>query len=219
MRKNVLLLLFLISASFLSQAQSKLGLKFSPVISSSRITLTDSTYDVNANGTRGTFSIGLIYDHQIAETYFFSTGLIFMPKRTHLQVRGENNPTSIPVGVNPNETYKLQYLQFPVTLKLYTNEIVPDGKIFFQVGSALEFLVNSEPSREDYDLVEDFTVFDFAVLLGTGYEYRVGVNTTLFFEVSYQRGLINQIKALRYDFQEELLIKSNIVALDFGIKF
>lgn len=218
MRKFILIFT-LVFLSFLTNAQSKLGLKFAPVISSSRVSLVDSLYDLNSNGSNTTFSVGLIYDHEITETYFFSTGLIFLPKKTTFSVTAEEAGTALPSGVNPRETYKLQYLQVPVTLKLFTNEVMPDGRVFFQVGTALEFLVNNEPLKEDYDLVKDFRSLDFSVILGGGFEYRAGINTTLFAEVSYQRGLVNQIKALRENFQEELFIRSNIVAIDLGIKF
>ena len=218
MRKFILIISILF-VSYLSNAQSKLGLKFSPVISSNRVALVDSTYDVTSDGSNGTFSVGLIYDHEITETYFFSTGLIFVPKKTSFLVSGEEDTTSLPAGQSPRESYKLQYLQVPISLKLFTNEVMPDGRVFFQVGTALEFLVNNEPEKEDYTLVKDFRTVDFSVLLGGGFEYRAGINTTLFAEVSYQRGLINQVKALRENFQEELFIRSNVVMIDLGIKF
>jgi hypothetical protein len=164
----------------------------------------------------------LIYDHQITETYFLSTGLIFLPKKTSFTVSSEDTNGSLPSGINPREAYKLQYLQIPVTLKLFTNEVMPDGRVFFQVGTALELLVNNEPIKEDYDMVKDFRNVDFSVILGGGFEYRAGINTTLFVEVSYQRGLVNQIRTLPKvgNFpQEELFIRSNIVSIDFGIKF
>ncbi len=207
---------------FGAQAQSKLGLKFSPTISTSRITLVDTTYDVNASASKGSVSIGLIYDHQLTDTYFLSTGLIYVPKSMGYAVvreDGANLSTINDGNRNASEGYKLQYLQVPTTLKLFTNEILPDGKIFFQVGTALEFLVNSEPRNEDFDQVEEFRKFDFSVILGTGFEYRAGINTTLFAEVSYQRGLVNQIKALQNEYQEELFIRSNVVSIDLGIKF
>lgn len=220
--RKLFLLFALTLSTYLTNAQSKLGLKFSPIISSNRVSLVDSLYDVNSNGSNGTFSVGLIYDHELTETYFLSTGLIFVPKKTSFSVSAEESRTPLPSGVNPRETYKLQYLQVPITLKLFTNEVIPDGRVFFQVGTALELLVNNEPVKEEYDLIKDFRNFDFSVIIGSGFEYRAGINTTLFAEVSYQRGLINQIKALPKvnDFpQEELFIRSNIVSIDFGIKF
>ncbi len=221
MRKFFFIITIIIFSSTVN-AQSKLGLKFSPIISSSRVSLIDSLYDVTSNSSNGTFSIGLIYDHQITDTYFLSTGLIYLPKKTGFTVSSEDANTPLPSNVNAREIYKLQYLQIPVTLKLFTNEVMPDGRVFFQVGTALEFLVNNEPVKEDYDMVKDFRNFDFSVILGGGFEYRAGINTTLFVEASYQRGLVNQIRTLPKvgNFpQEELFIRSNIVSLDFGIKF
>jgi hypothetical protein len=220
MRKFVLALALLSTLG--ASAQSKLGLKFSPIISSSRITLVDSVYDVEQSASKVAFSLGLIYDHQISETYFISTGLIYLPKSLGYNLIREDGAalTSSADGKrNPTESYKVQYLQIPTTLKLFTNEILPDGKIFFQVGTALEFLVNSLPRDEDYDQITEFKKMDFSVILGTGFEYRAGINTTIFAEVSYQRGLVNQIKALQNTYQEELFIRSNLVSIDLGIKF
>lgn len=222
MRKIVVVLatLFTIGA----QAQSKLGLKFAPTISNSRVSLVDSVYDVSSGANRVSMSIGLVYDHQLTETYFLSTGLIYLPKSlSYSVVREDGAALSTDVNKDGNknaaESYKVQYLQIPTTLKLFTNELLPDGKIFFQVGTAFEFLVNSEPRDENYDQVTEFNKFDFSVILGSGFEYRAGINTTLFAEISYQRGLINQIKTLQGGYQEELFIRSNIVSIDLGIKF
>lgn len=205
--------------AFIGSAQSKLGLKFSPVFSSSRITLIDSLYDVNSGATKVKFSLGLIYDHELTETYYFSTGLILVPKTVGFNVRPEraNNPNA-PVD-NPHEEYKLVYMQLPVTLKLYTNEVLPDGRIFFQVGLAAELKLNDLPANEDYTLITKFRGVDSTVLFGSGFEYRAGINTTLFAEVCYQRGLSNVVKSLQTDFQEELFIRSTIVSIDLGIKF
>ncbi len=219
MRKTLLLLVVFILGIQFTYAQSKLGLKFSPAISSNRISLVDSLYDVEKNSSPFKFSIGLIYDYELTETYFFSTGLIFVPKYVGFQVSEEaNQPTANYTG-NEQEDYRLNYLQLPVSLKLFTNEFQPDARIFFQVGIAPEIKIFSEPVEENYELIEEFKNMDATILFGTGVEYRAGINTTLFAGFTYQRGLANVVKKESFGFQEELYIRNTLVSFDFGIKF
>lgn len=211
--------LLLLLVSPFAQAQSQLGLKFSPAISSNRIALVDSLYDVNADGSRFKFSLGLIYDHEITETYFFSTGLIFIPKSVAFTVTDESDNDSNPYPGEPREEYQLNYLQVPLSLKLYTNEIQPDLRIFFQVGMAADIRIFSAPIEEDYDLISEFGAFDSSVIFGGGAEFRAGINTALFASITYQRGLMNTLKTETFSFQEPLQIRNSYISLDLGIKF
>lgn len=217
--RKILFLLTLTLATFAVEAQSKLGLKFSPAISSNRISLVDSLNDVEATGSSFKFSLGLIYDHELTETYFLSTGLIFVPKQVAFEVTEEQDQPSAQSPEEPMQEYRLNYLQVPVSLKLFTNEVQPDTRIFFQVGLAPEIKVFSEPMEEEYDLIEEFKSVDATILFGGGVEYRAGINTTLFASITYQRGLGNVIKKENWGFQEELYIRSTLVSLDLGIKF
>lgn len=217
MRKSIIFLFFLISVGYV-QSQSKLGLKFSPTISANRISLIDSTYDVTTDGTGFKFSIGLIYDHELSDTYYFSTGLVLQPKRSAFGVVAEPE-SGVTYSGEPVEAYRLQYLQIPLTLKLFTNEVMPDGRVFFQVGTSLEFLVNDEPEDEDFLFVSEYKGFDMALIGGVGFEYRAGLNTTLFGAVTYQRGLNNSVGGTSLTLQDELFVRNTLVSLDLGIKF
>lgn len=219
MRKIWLIVVFTLFGTFSVIAQSKLGLRFSPAISSTRTSLVDSLYDVEAEGTAFKFSMGLIYDHELTETYFISTGIIFVPKQIAFTVIEEVNQPTANAPSEPSQEYRLNYLQIPVSLKLFTNEIQPDMRIFFNVGMAPEILVFSEPVEEEYDLIEEFKGFDTSIIFGTGVEYRAGLNTTLFGSITYQRALMNTLSKVNFDFQQELFLRSTIVSFDLGIKF
>lgn len=219
MRKNYLLVALLTLTCWMASAQSKLGLKFSPSVSTTRVSLVDSLYDVAAESSAFKFSLGLIYDHEITDTYFFSTGLIFVPKQIAFNVTEEPDQPTANYPKNTVEQYRLNYLQIPISLKLYTNEVQPDMRVFFQVGLAPEIRVFSEPVQEDFDLISKFRAFDTSILFGGGVEYRAGINTNLFASITYQRGLINTVKTTTFDFQEKLYLRSTIVSLDMGIKF
>lgn len=220
MRKITLLVILPLMVSLGATAQSKLGLKFSPAISTNRISLVDSLYDVEPESSAFKFSMGLIYDHELTETYYLSTGLIFVPKRVAFNAGVEQEYAGdTTYAGNAMESYRLNYLQIPISLKLFTNEVQPDTRVFFQVGLAPEIKVFSEPEEEDYDLIAEFKTFDSTILFGGGVEYRAGINTTLFGSVTYQRGLSNVIKKETIGFQEELFIRNTIVSFDLGIKF
>ncbi len=219
MRRFVLLFAIVVLSFQFTSAQSKLGLKFSPAISSNRTSLIDSLYDVEPYNNTFKFSIGLIYDHELTETYYLSTGLIFVPKYVGFQVSEEMDQPSANYDKSNIEEYRLNYLQIPVSLKLFTNEIQPDMRIYFQVGMAPEIRVFSEPVEEDYDLITEYKNIDATILGGAGVEYRAGINTTLFAGFTYQRGLSNVVKVESFGFQEELFIRNTVVSFDLGIKF
>lgn len=185
-------------------AQTKLGLKVAPVIVSNRVS--NDAQTVDDNGTDFKFSVGLTVDRLLSESYFISSGLIFIPKSA-----------SFRAGADSTETYKLQYLQIPLTLKLFTGEIAPDMKLYFQVGGGLEFKVFEEADEPDYEVIESFDPLDFSVILGSGIEYRVGANT-LFGGLSYQRALANVVSNT-ISGAESLDIRNTVFSIDLGIKF
>ena len=202
--KKIFFLLLLISCLG-ATAQTKLGLKLSPVIAANRAT--NDAQDVDNDGTALKLSIGLVVDKPLSDAYYLSSGLIYVPKRVAFRTDSATN-----------EEYTVQYLQIPATLKLFTNEIAPDIKVYFQVGTALEIKVFDEPTDPDFRVIEKFNPVDFAVILGSGVEYRAGINTTIFGGISYQRGLANTVSET-ISGAEDLQIRNTIVSIDLGVKF
>lgn len=201
----------LLSASAFGQV--RLSLKFSPVLTSSRVNFTSDTLSIANDGINPRFSLGLIVDKAITDTYSFSTGLVYLPKGFSVLTTGKNGGS-----YDVSEEYSLQYLQIPLTFKLFTNEIAPGLKIYFQVGGGLEILLHDEPKNEDFEIVEDFTFFDASVILGGGVEYKLGSSTILYGGVSYHRGLINIIsETIRLETEPEA--RNTVIGLDLGIKF
>ncbi len=195
-----------------TQAQVKLGLKFSPSLTSSRTSTSADTLNIDGNGSSFRFSLGLLVDYAFTDTYTFSSGVFFVPKRVNIK-------TDNPFYPNASEVYNLQYLQIPVTLKLYTNEIMPDLSVFFQVGGAPEIKIFEEPDREEYTLINDFNLLDVSVILGAGAEYRAGINTVLFVDFSFQRGLVNIVSKSTPDLANDFALRNTALMLDLGIKF
>ncbi len=198
--------------AFGAEAQSKLGIKFSPTLSTNRIKYEGSDYAFSSDGVGGRFVFGPIYDHFLTDNYSISTGLLYAPKRVGLEIRrtGEANTT---------ESYNLQYLQVPVTLKLFTNELALDTRVFFQLGGLMEVKINEKPGNKVNPVVDRFQFFDVGLHLGVGVEHRLGYNTILFGGFFYNRGLINAAAKTTIDMADDLKIHNDLLGLDLGVKF
>ncbi len=198
-----LFLLFSVAAS----AQVKLGLKLAPVIISNRVV--NDAQTAKNDGSVVKMSIGLIADKPLAETYMLSSGLVYVPKRAAFR----------DADLGFSEEYNVQYLQIPMTVKLFTNEVAPDLKVYFQVGAGLEIKVFDEALDPSYNLVESFNPVDIPVILASGIEYRAGLSTTIFAAFSYQRGLTNVINQTTSATIDDLAVRSTVVSIDLGVKF
>lgn len=203
--------LFLLVVGLSASAQTQLGLKVAPVISSNRVT--NEAQSVDKDGSSLKLSIGLVVDQPLSDTYFLSSGIIYVPK--HAAFRTADNSVM--------EEYRLQYIQIPATLKLFTNEIAPDLKVYFQVGAGFDIRVFDEAEDPDFDGITKFNPLDVSVILGSGVEYRAGINTVIFAGISYQRGLTNIVKevdaAILATEYQDIQIRSTLVSIDLGVKF
>jgi hypothetical protein len=222
MRKVILLSILgiFISLGAYSQDPSiKLGIKLAPTFGSTRIVLDDPDVTIDNDGSSLKMSFGLVVDKELAENYVFSTGLMYIPKKVSISLNPENTYTGDPL--NASETYKLQYVQIPATLKLFTNEVSPDTRIYFQLGTAIEVKLYEEADSElvEQESIDAFQTFNLPIILGAGMEYRAGVSTVLFGGISYQRGLTNIVKNTNVNFADELIIKSTLLSIDLGVKF
>lgn len=204
--RKLFLLFFAVLTLQTAYAQSNIGIKFSPTLSTNRIDAGPGS-SVDPNGVGGRFIFGPIFDLFITDNYYFSTGLLFAPKRVGVSGPGEQ------------QAYNLQYLQLPANLKLFTNELALDTRVYFQLGGSLEVLISSNPQDTYANPIIDRTrFFDFSIQLGTGVEYRLGYNTILFGGFMYNRGLVNVVSQSRADLAG-LRVRNDLIGLDLGIKF
>lgn len=212
MRKNLLLIL-LLSISFSAFSQFKIGFQFSPILSSNRIDFTSDDYDLETDGTGLKIATGPFVDIQLTDNYYVNVGVFYASKRVGIEQRDKVNTTTPPT----KEEYDLEYVQIPLSMKLYTNEVSLDKRIYFQFGAALEF--NVEEKLKDNVIVEDFRLFDTSLLAGLGMEYQIGTSTMVFGGISYHRGLVNIISESVDGLGGDLAMKNDYIALDLGIKF
>lgn len=206
MKKLFFSALFLFSVS-IAEAQVRFGFKAAPNISFNRIDAEADNTDFRTDGVGLRFQLGPVFDFEFKENHYFSTGIIFTSKRSVFVADSLN--TSYPEDYNP------QYLQVPITLKLFTEEIGLDKKIYFQFGGTVDFMTNNEGNEDN--IVQSFKFFDLNSLLAIGLEYGVGINTKVFGGVVYQRGLLNVIKDNVYN--DNFKLRNDFVALEVGIIF
>lgn len=206
--KRSLLLLCFIGLVYQAQAQTQIGVKVSPLLSVNRVASDDDNINATSDGVGFRASFGPIVDFFLMENYYFSTGLLYTPKRAGVTIREG--------GIESSENYKLQYLQLPATLKMFTNELALDTRLYFQVGGIPEVKIDEKKTSGD-TFIRKFRAIDFSVMAGFGIEYRLGVSSTAFAGISYSRGLINAASK-RFD-NHDFKLKHDIISLDFGMKF
>ena len=199
----------LIMLAFSSLAQVKIGLVVAPGFSSNRVKFQEDT--IGNDGSEFRTKFGLEFDFQASDNYAFSTGLIFAPKRVGISVDGPNESFK--------EEYKVQYLQIPATLKLFTNEVQPDLKVYFQLGFMGEILLYTEALDNNSPLIEDFRFYDFSFTGGAGVEYGAGVNTIIYGGIFYDHGLANIVSDQAPSVNGDLTVRTRFTSLKVGLKF
>lgn len=212
MRKNILLLVFIMASSS-AFSQVKLGFQVAPILSANRVTEESPLVDIDSDGTGLRLALGPIADFQLTDNYYVSTGILFTSKRAGFEFRSDSSAASV------TEEYNLQYIQIPATMKLFTNEVGLDKRLFFQFGGTFEFNIQEKKESELNVLVEDFRFFDISLLAGLGMEYQLGTSTIAFGGISYHRGLVNAVSDQNAGLGGNLSIKNDYIALNFGIKF
>ena len=207
---------FLVSgiSSFAQDQNYQIGIKIGPTYSNVRTKTDGANTSIKRDGASVNFMVGAFVDIPFRENYFFHTGLNYLAKGTKVTAQ---DPSYI--GGTPfSEEYKHESIQLPLLLKLYTNEILLDTKLFFNFGLVPEILLASANDAPSNILIEDFNTFDLSGNFGGGMEYAIGLNTKLFVSLNYYLGFLNQVKTQSAAF-DEFSLKSNVLSLEFGLKF
>ncbi|WP_255474245.1 outer membrane beta-barrel protein [Pontibacter qinzhouensis] len=216
--KKLLFLLMFLCFGLSASAQIEIGVQLSPAIAGNRFIAEDAYNFRNSNNLK--IGVGVVADYFFAQNYAFSTGLFYRSKGGKISYN-YNNGTSITTG---SDNLSIQYIQIPITLKLFTNELAPGTILYVQVGGSLNTKVAAEVNDRkvinNEKMIKRFNIFEVDALLGTGLEFTIGQSTKLLAGLSYHRGL-SDID----DYYEKLFsnrnisVKNNVVALDFGVKF
>lgn len=207
MKRYSLVLILVFFSVFTSVAQVRLGLRASADLIFNRIKNSSDSVTFDNNGVNLRPSFGLIADFPISQNYYFNTGIGYISKRMKFK-KTSNSGTA-------TSEYIAQYIELPLSLKLYTNEVDLDKRVYFQIGTNMDVKVYDE-NKKGEELVRKFRPFDMTLLLGAGVEIYLGTNTSVLLGLSYQRGLINIIgnSSGRNDFS----LKNDLFGVDVSLK-
>ena len=231
MKKALLALLVFAATIGTASAQFEIGLKVSPSITSLRVEAPTSSA-FKSDGSKFSFGGGLVVDYFFGENYAFSTGLLLTGKGGTISYTDRKNTGGFagPVAFTATQKISMQYLEIPLSVKLFTNEIAPETRLYFQVGGSLNVPIGTringskfytdEATGAETKASEHVRFFDADALAGLGVEYQLAKSTKIFGGVSYHRGLVD---IDRYFEQtrgfKDVTIKNSGLALDLGIKF
>ena len=169
-------------------------------------------------------------DYFFGENYAFNTGLFLTGKGGTISYF-DRNPLSSSSPVRVEQKIAIQYLELPLTVKLFTNEIAPATRLYFQVGGSVAVPVQVRINGDKYytDAFDNNNqtkagshVFDIDANLigGFGAEYQLGQSTKLLAGLSYHHGLIDTDRYFQKTRKfSEVNIKNSVFALDLGLKF
>lgn len=223
MKKLLLALLAVGTSAGAASAQVEIGLKLSPSLTNLRAESSASRSFQNEK-SKLTIGGGLIVDYFFGQNYAFSTGV---------QLVGKGGTISFLDPVNSRryeQKIGIQYLEVPVSVKLFTNDITTDTKLYFQLGGTLGGAIAARvdgnkrytsPTTGDETKALDHVITpEIAALLGFGVEYQLGQSTKVLAGLSYHRGLLNVDKYFEDNRKfSDVNLKNSEFALDLGLKF
>jgi hypothetical protein len=222
--KKILLALLAVGASAgTAFAQVEIGLKLSPSVTNLRAE-SPSRLSFQNEKSKLTIGGGLIVDYFFGQNYAFSTGV---------QLVGKGGTISFLDPINDRryeQKIGIQYLEVPVSVKLFTNDITTDTKLYFQLGGTLGGAIAakidgnkryiSPTTGSETKALDHVITPEIAALLGFGVEYQLGQSTKVLAGLSYHRGLLNVDEYFEDNRKfSDVNLKNSEFALDLGLKF
>jgi len=221
--KKLTLLLILVYSSVFVRAQQRIGfgIHADPVIS----WFSTDISQIRNNGARPGFNFGLTYSKYFAPNYSFTTGInllstsgrLISSDTTFIDISG----TRSKVLPNKPVVYKIQYLTFPVGLKLQTNQI---GYVTFfsDLGLVPKIVINRKldipslsMSREKGS--NEIRLFNLSYHVTAGIEYSLGGTTALVFGLDFDNNFLDITKDPGNQRTDK--VSQKILSFRFGINF
>lgn len=221
--KKLTLIFILVSGSVISNAQQRIGfgIHANPLIS----WFSTDIKEVRNNGARPGFNFGLTYNKYFAPNYSFSTGISLMSAGGRLvssdtTIIEFSNFNSVVLPGKPI-VYKIQYLAFPIGLKLQTNQI-GYFTFFSDLGFVPKVVINRKAdipslniSRENAS--KELRIFNLSYHITAGIEYSIGGTTALVFGLDYDNNFLDITKDNGN--QPNDRVSQKILSFRFGVNF
>jgi hypothetical protein len=210
MKRLIFLSFFMMFITQIS-AQTRIGLAAQPGILANRVSSDVDSLQVMKDGSRLKIWLGVFMEKELKENYFFITGLHWAPKRFGIKLGTGQEQEILNV--------KLQYLQMPFFLKLLTDEIALDKKIYFQMGPIVEIKIQESSEKKLSEFyIDKINFWDIGLHFSAGLDIKVGQNTIVAGGFSYYRGLSNIVKTSK-SLDGNIRVKNDYYAINISIKF
>jgi hypothetical protein len=194
----IFFLVFSLPQMVKSQQRIGFGIHADPVIS----WFSPDISQVKGNGARAGFNFGLTYNKYFAPNYAFSAGIDLLSAGGRLISSDTTVMTlsGVKATVLPGKpvTYRLQYLAFPVGLKLKTNQI---GYVCFfsDLGLVPKIVVSRKLdipslSLSDQNASDELNMFNLSYHVTAGVEYSLGGTTALVFGLDFDNNFLDITK-------------------------
>ncbi len=195
MKKALVALMLLTTVCLNAQEFKKfrLGLMASPTLG----WIKSNDKEFTSDGVRAGIGGGLVMDFYFSKNYGITTGLQIM------NVGGKVKSELL--GLNITNTFKNQYVQLPIGLKMKTNDF-SGFNIYGLFGVTAEYCFRGRYDSENNIMGwgnvsnEDAKADDYTRNLrlglngGMGTEYNIAGSTSLFFGLTYNNGIVGATK-------------------------
>ncbi|HSZ71579.1 MAG TPA: porin family protein [Cytophagaceae bacterium] len=220
MKKTGLLFIFCL-LTFNAFSQVHFNLRVSPALALSRLSdknTADAT-SVSGNGPAAAFVGGAALEFEFTDNLALNIGLNYVA--TSLNAKFSSG------GFDYTSKRTVQYVQTPITLKAYTNEIATNMKLYFQIGPTLNIKIaeklkssnwpGGDPDKDAHNIVSPI---DAGIYLGAGVTYKMGESNDLFAGLYYNRGLTNVYQTNgNIHYYDNARAHMDLLGLEVGIRF
>jgi hypothetical protein len=221
---RLLYILFLIIPPLqMVSAQQRIGfgIHADPVIS----WFSTDVKQIRNNGARPGFNFGLTYNKYFAPNYSFTTGINLLSTSGSLTSSDTttidiSNVRSTVLPGNP-VVYKIQYLTFPIGLKLQTNQI---GYVTFfsDIGLVPKVVINRKLDIPSLSIsgengADEIRLFNLSYHVTAGFEYSLGGTTALIFGLDFDNNFLDITKDPGNQRVDK--VSQKILSFRFGVNF
>jgi hypothetical protein len=223
-RYSVKFLFFLLLTSsplYIVHAQQRIG--FGIHVDPSVNWFSTDISQVRNDGARAGFNFGLTYNKYFAPNYSFSTGISLMRTGGRLVSSDTTEMQFIKSKVLPGNPviYKIQYLVFPIGLKMQTNQI---GYITFfsDVGLDPKIAVSRKADIPSLNISgenakNEINLFNLSYHITAGIEYSLGGTTALIFGLNFENNFLDA--TIDSGNQRVDKVSQKILNFRFGVNF
>jgi hypothetical protein len=198
--KETLFSILLMSSSLFLSGQHRIGfgIHADPVIS----WFSSDNKNIRNDGARPGFNFGLTYNSYFAPNYSFSAGICLINAGGRLISRDTmqmflKNYSSNPVTVMPGNAvvYRIQYLSFPLGLKLQTDRSGPLS-FFTDLGLDPKVVIGGKADIPSVNIsgenaMEELGVFNISYHLMAGVEYSLGITTAIVAGINFENNFLD----------------------------